>query len=277
MNTVTSIRNNRQPLTVEQIRQAAPSAFATEPYREMSSRYAYIPTSQVIEGMIQAGFQPFAASQSRTKIDDKRDHTKHMIRFRAPMTALVVGETFPEIVLVNSHDGTSAYKLMAGLFRLVCSNGMIVADSMIESVNVRHTGRVIEEVTTGSVELVEKMPAAIDAVARWKQIQLSAAEQTAFAEAAHAVRFADAEGTITTPIQPSQLLRSRRWDDNRPDLWSVFNRVQENVIKGGLTAWKPGSMQRTSTRMVKGIDQDVRLNRALWTLGERMAELRSVN
>ena len=269
------LRNQRAPLTLDQIRQAAPSAFAVEPYHTMSSRYAYIPTSQVIEGMMTAGFQPFAASQSRTSIEDKREHTKHMIRFRAPNASLALNEVHPEIVMVNSHDGTSAYKLMAGLFRLVCSNGMIVADSLVSSLNVRHSGNIIAEVATGSVELVEHMPAAIDAIARWKEIQLAAAEQEFFAEAAHSVRFADTEGKITTPIQPRQLLAPRRYDDKGQDLWSVFNRVQENVIKGGLSAYKPGATTRTSTRGVKGIDQDVKLNRALWTLGERMAQLRA--
>ena len=266
---------SREPLTLDQIRHAVPSAFAAEPYHAMSARYAYIPTSQVIEGMINAGFQPFAASQSRTKIEDKREHTKHMIRFRAPNVSLALNEVHPEIVMVNSHDGTSAYKLMAGLFRLVCSNGMIVADSLVSSLNVRHSGNIISEVATGSVELVARMPAAIDAIERWKQIQLTADEQSIFADAAHAVRFANSDGKINTPIQSGQLLRPRRRDDIDNNLWATFNRVQENVIKGGLTAYSGAAMRRVSTRGVKGIDQDVRLNRALWTLGERMAELRS--
>lgn len=271
----TSIRSNRVPLTLDQIRQVAPSAFAAEPYVRMSQRYAYIPTSAVIEGMMRNGFQPFAASQSRTRVEGKQEHTKHMIRFRAPdsqLTTLQVGQTFPEIVLINSHDGSSRYQLMAGLFRLICSNGMVIADSLVGSINVRHTGNVIEEVATGSVEIVEHMPRVIDVMERWKQLQLSAPEQAAFAESAHAVRFADSEGKVNTPIQPSQLLTVRREEDRKNDLWSVFNRVQENVLKGGLSG-RTESSRRTSTRAVKGIDTDVRLNRALWTLGERMAEL----
>jgi hypothetical protein len=268
------IRNSHQPLTLDQIRQAAPSAFATEAYHGMSARYAYIPTVAVIDGMKRYGFQPFAASQSVVRVQDRKEHAKHMIRFRSQDTAVSVGGTFPEVVLINSHDGSSAYKLMAGIFRLVCSNGLIVADSMIGSINVRHTGNVIEDVASGSVQLVENMPAAIDAVARWQQIQLSAAEQSAFAEAAHVIRFADAEGRVDTPIHSEQLLRTRRYDDRSADLWSVFNRVQENVIKGGLSAYKSGAAQRTTTRTVKGIDQDVRLNRALWTLAEKMAEIK---
>ncbi len=271
----TPIRSKAVPLTLEQIQRAAPSAFATEAYEGMSARYTYIPTSDVIRGMMDSGFQPFQASQSRTRIEGKREHTKHMIRFRAQNAAMVVGDSFPEVVLVNSHDGSSAYKLMAGIFRLVCSNGLIVADSMIGSVNVRHTGNVIAEVATGSIELVDHMPVAIDAIERWKQIQLTANDQSALAEAAHIVRFADSEGHVDTPIRPDQLLRVRRWDDKANDLWSTFNRIQENTTKGGLHAYKPGATRRTGTRAVNGIDQDVRLNRALWTLAEKMAEIRA--
>lgn len=273
-----AVRNSRQPLTLDQIQAAAPSAFAAEPYHAMSARYTYIPTADVIRGMMEAGFQPFAAMQSRTAIEDRKAHTKHMIRFRMPHDASiqrVVGDVFPEIVLVNSHDGSSAYKLMAGMFRLVCGNGLIIADSMIASLSIRHSGNVIEEAARGSVQLVEKMPEAIETVSRWRNLELTTGEQSAFAEAAHLIRFADAEGNVDTPIQPAQLLQTRRYDDKGADLWSTFNRVQENVIKGGLAARKPGSYQRTSSRAVKAIDQDVRLNRALWTLGERMASLKN--
>lgn len=276
----TAIRSTHHPLTLEQIQRVAPSAFATEPYHGMSSRYAYIPTSTVIDGLMKAGFQPFAAAQSRARLDDKKAHTKHMIRFRAPNTTLALGETFPEIVLVNSHDGSSAYKLMAGLFRLVCSNGMIVADSLVGSISVRHTGNVIEEAASGSIQIVERMPVVVDAIARWKSIQLSAGEQAILADAAHHLKFADTDGKITTPIKPEQLLAPRRSEDSSPDLWSTFNRVQENLTKGGLTARQPYDVEhhrrgrRVTTQGVRAIDQDVKLNRALWTISEKMAEMK---
>lgn len=266
------IRNSRTPLTLDQIRQAAPSAFAQEAFGGMSSRYSYIPTSDVIEGMMATGFQVFAASQSATRVDEKRGHTKHMIRFRSANMAPAVGEIFPEVVLINSHDGSSAYKLMAGLFRLVCGNGMVVANSLVSELSIRHSGNVIEQVASGSVEIVEDMPRVIDAVARWREIQLSASEQNAFAEAAHTLRFADADGRISTPIRPEQLLRSRRSDDMNPSLWHTLNRVQENVIRGGLRAYVPGTLNRRTSRAVSGIETDVRLNRALWVLAERLAE-----
>lgn len=272
----TMIRSNRQPLTMDQIRSAAPSAFAVQPYNRMSLKYAYIPTANVIEGMFAAGFNVFQASQSRTRIEDKKDFTKHMIRFRAQSTALAVGDVFPEVVLINSHDGSSAYKLYAGLFRLVCSNGAIVADSLLGAISVRHSGNVIEEVAKGSIEIVEQMPKTIDCVARWKGALLSETEQSIYAQAAHALRFADNEGKVDAPIAPQQLLTVRREQDAANDLWSTFNRVQENVIRGGLEGVS-ATQRRVRTREVKSIDKDVRLNRALWTLTEKMAELKGVS
>jgi Domain of unknown function (DUF932) len=107
---------------------------------------------------------------------------------------------------------------------------------------------------------------------------LTNGEQDAFAQAAHAVRFADSEGKVTTPIMPAQLLEPRRREDVGNDLWRTFNRVQENVIAGGLSAIQRDAsgrrVRRVSTRRINGIDQDVRLNRALWQLAAKLAELK---
>jgi hypothetical protein len=275
---------NRQqvPLTIDQIARYAPSAMATHAHESRSDRYTYIPTVNVIEGMIKAGFQPFSASQSRSRIEGKTEFTKHMIRFRHPDTEsslMKVGDVVPEVVLINSHDGTSAYKLIAGMFRLVCSNGLMVSDAEIAAVTVMHKGNILENVVDGSYRLIEDSQKAMGTVRTWTELQLTTGEQSALAEAAHTLRFADAEGKVTTPITAAQLLQPRRAYDQGNDLWKTFNRVQENVIKGGLSAIQRDEngrrMRRVSTRQVKGIDQDVKLNRALWQLAERMQELKA--
>ena len=263
-------------LSNEQIRQYAPSAFAETPYHAQSSRYAFIPTVSVIDGMREAGFLPVKASQSRTRIEDKQDFTKHMIRFRSAASIdarAVVGDSVLEAVLINSHDGTSAYKLMCGIFRFVCSNGMVVADSLLESINVRHTGRVIEEVIAGSNRILEQGPRVLNTVEQWKALPLSMPEQRLLAESAHSLRFpSDEEGKVHTQVTPEMLLSPSRRDDARPDLWHTFNRIQENVTKGIRT--RDDRWRRVSSRAIKGIDQDVRLNRALWTLAEKFAALK---
>jgi hypothetical protein len=118
---------------------------------------------------------------------------------------------------------------------------------------------------------------ALAAPAEWSAQNLQREERDAFAEAAHVLRFGDAEGNVTTPVKPDELLRARRFEDKRDDLWSVFNRVQENVIKGGCHGVgfdAAGRRRRVTTRPVNGIDADVKLNKALWVLAERMAQIK---
>jgi Domain of unknown function (DUF932) len=269
-----------QALTMDQLQLAVPSAFATQAHESRSAPYTYIPTSEIIAGMMKEGFQPFKAMQSRSRIAGKSEFTKHLIRFRHADYGLniKVGDSVPEVVLINSHDGTSAYKLIAGIFRLVCSNGMVVSESETGSVSVMHKGNVLDNVIEGSYRVVKESAVALETSRAWGQLQLTNGEQNAYAEAAHTLRFADSEGKVTTPITAAQLLRPRRSEDTGSDLWKTLNRVQENVIKGGLhgRAVENGRVRNVSTRAVKGIDQDVKLNRALWQLAERMAELKAV-
>lgn len=263
--------NYTQILSNEEIKRWAPSAFAAQPYHTQSSRYAFIPTSAVIDGMRQAGFLPVKASQSRSRIEVKRGFTKHMIRFRSDMSPAVVGNSVLEAVLINSHDGSSAYKLLCGVFRFVCSNGMVVADSLLESIHIRHQGDVIQQVIDGSHRILKQAPKVQDTIAQWSNLLLAPAEQKLLAQSAHSLRFpVDEEtGKANTEVIADQLLAPRRSNDSGSDLWSTFNRVQENCVKGIKKRWN-----RPGARAIKGIDQDVRLNRALWTLAEKFAELK---
>ena len=255
-----NVRHPSQPLSNDEIRAIAPSAFAPTAHTSRSARYAYIPTGDVIDGLRANGFLPVFAKQGATA--EVRE----------------VGQTFPEIVLVNSHDGTSAYNIMAGMFRLVCLNGMVIADRTDGALKVHHKGDVVHQVIEGSYTVLEESKRALSAAGAWAGVTLNRDERMAMAEAAHVLRFADAEGETDTPIQAAQLLSTRRHDDTGADLWRTFNVVQENVIRGGLTAIgrdAAGRRRRTTTREVKGIDQDVRLNKALWVLGERMAAIKA--
>jgi hypothetical protein len=268
------------PLTDAELMQVAPSAFASEAHRSRSARYAYIPTADVIAGLRREGFVPVLARQTRPRDADRDGHAKHMIRFRHEGQASQprrVGMTFPEVVLINSHDGTSAYHITAGVFRLACLNGMVVSDGPERSAKVPHKGDVVRQVIEGSYEVLGASRQAIEAAETWAGVELGRDEQHALAEAARVLRFGDEGGNVATPIGAGQFLNARRAADTGSDLWSTFNRVQENTIRGGLQAWgRDGNNRprRVTSREVTGIDQDVKLNRALWVLGERMAALR---
>lgn len=271
----------RGPLSDEQIRRLAPSAFAAGAHESRSARYTYIPTSAVIAGLRGNGFAPTFAKQGRSRIEGKAEYTKHLLRFRhegAAGGARRAGETFPEVILVNSHDGTSAYQLMAGMFRLVCLNGMVVADRGLSTVKVPHKGDVVGRVIEGSYTVLDESMRALDQADAWAGVPLSRDEQVAMAESVHVLRFGEPErGEPATPIRPEHLLTVRRHDDSPRDLWTTTNVLQENAIRGGLTAWGRDANdrpRRVTSREVRGIHQDVRLNRALWRLSERMARIK---
>lgn len=275
MRTLNRNRNN-EPISNEQIQKWAPSAFAQQAYEKQSDRYAFVPTSVVIDGMRQNGFLPVSAQQSRTRVEGKENFTKHMIRFRPANVSLVsVGDSAVEVILINSHDGTSRYDLSCGVFRLACLNGMMVSEGLVERIRIRHTGNIIEEVIQSTERIISQAPKVMEAIELWRGIQLTQPEQLILAEAAYDLRFEQPVGNLT----PNDLLTARRREDVSNDLYTTFNRIQENTVRGGLrhTVVNPETNQsrRTRTREVKGIDQDSKLNRALWAIGEKMAALKS--
>jgi len=254
------------PLSDEQILHAAPSVFADAPHGSRSARYAYIPTSDVINGLRSEGFQPFMACQARSRIEGKAEFTKHMLRFRH--TGQINGEIANEIILVNSHDGTSSYQMLAGCFRFVCHNGLICGDT-VEDFRVRHSGDILNNVIEGAYRIVDEFEQVGESKDLMQSIQLTQGQQNAFANAALQLRY-DPEDNV--PIEGYKLNTTRRTADQGADLWRTFNRVQENIIQGGLRGLNRNG-GRMTTRQVTGVSENVRLNRALWSLAEEMAKL----
>jgi hypothetical protein len=254
------------PLTNEQIASVAPSIFANEAHDSRSSRYLYIPTVDVLESLRREGFLPMMACQTRVRDVAKRDHTKHMLRLRREDQ--INSKEANEIILLNSHDGTSSYQMMAGCFRFVCANGLVLGDVTMDQ-KVRHMGSadIIGDVIEGAYEVLNQFEAIDEQRDTMKQIKLDEYEQFALAHGALAYRYDQLEGPA--PVTASQLLTPRRVEDYSNDLWTTFNRIQENTIRGGLRG-RNKQGRRTTTRQVNGIDQDVKLNRALWAMTEEL-------
>jgi len=266
-------------LTEDELHKLAPSIFATEAHSSRSERFSPIPTIEVLRGLQKEGFHPVGAKQSVARLDDRKDYTKHLIRLRRldDDKKYSVGDTVCEMLLKNANDGTSAYDLLAGLFRIACMNSLVSQTSTIDTVKVRHSGDVMGKVIEGTYRVLGEAQKALAAPQDWSKQNLATEERQALAEAAHVLRFAGREGNVTTPIYPKQLLETRRWQDAGNDLWSTFNVIQENVVRGGLRGTghdANGRRRRVTTRPVNGIDADVRLNKALWVLAERMAQIK---
>jgi hypothetical protein len=263
--------SGREALSDDQLRRVVPSIFAEDAHHSRSEKYVYVPTFDIVQGLRREGWEPFFAVQAQPRAADRTGHAKHMLRLRRPEH--ITDTEAAEVVLVNSHDGTTSYQMFAGLIRWVCTNSMIAGDKFQE-VRVPHKGHIQDQIIEGAYTIAEDFPRLIDSSREMAALQLSKPEQRVFAEAALVARY----GEEAPPVTPEQVLYRRRQADVGPDLWTTFNAVQENIIRGGLAGRRvadTGRIVRRTTRPIGGIDQNVGVNRALWTLAEGMKALKA--
>ncbi|EJB9159531.1 DUF945 domain-containing protein [Salmonella enterica] len=260
---INQIRRDR-PLTHEELMQYTPSVFGEDKHASRSDRYSYIPTITLLENLRREGFEPFFACQSRVRDPGRRDYTKHMLRLRR--AGQITGQQVPEIIILNSHGGESSFQLLPGVFRSVCTNSLVCGQSFGE-IRVPHRGDIAGRVIEGAYDVLGVFDRVEEKREAMQSLQLPPPAQQALAKAALTYRF----GEEHQPVTATQILTPRRYEDRKDDLWSVFNRIQENLSKGGL-AGRTAQGKRTHTRAVNGIDGDVRLNRALWVMAEQMQQ-----
>jgi hypothetical protein len=280
--------NNGRILDEDELRKFAPSIFGNTASPERSDKFKAIPTIEVIRGLAKEGFHPVSVQEQgvRAANPQRRPWTKHMLRLRRfddTVERLKVGDTIAEVILKNANDGTSAYALMAGLFRIACLNGMVANTADLGEVKIRHTlndpnpRAIVDKVIEGSYRIVRHADDVLEAPRLWSQKQLSSPESYALAAQAHHLVFTDSDGVVRTPIKVEQLLTRRRQTDAGTDLWTTFNVIQENVLKGGLEAesvthterW--GTVRtRTRTHAIGAIDRSTKLNKDLFTMAQKV-------
>jgi hypothetical protein len=269
----TLVLRSETPLADEQMRRAAPSIFAEGKHDSRSERYTYIPTIEVLHSLQREGFEPYMVAQCHSRIEGKTAFTKHMIRMRHAGQVSTRPEV-NEIILINSHDGASAYQMLAGVFRFVCCNGLVVGD-VSHDIRIPHKGQIQHEVIEGAFRVLDDFEAVEGSTEAMKALTLKPEEEGALARAALALRFGErSEGQPPAPITAEQLIEARRPEDLGHSLWTTFQRIQENALKGG----QPGrgaKGRRMHTRGITGIDRSVSLNRALWILAEEMRKLKA--
>ncbi len=187
------------PLSDDQIRAVAPSIFADTPHGSRSERYSYIPTSAVLAKLRNEGFEPFMVCQTRVRHEDRREFTKHMLRLRH--ASQINGKEANEIILLNSHDGTSSYQMLAGMFRFVCQNGLVCGD-IVGDVRVPHKGNVTDHVIEGAYEVLSGFDQVQDSREAMRAITLDDGEAEVFARSALTLKY-DSESKVL-PITESQ-------------------------------------------------------------------------
>lgn len=249
----------RRGLLPSALTQSVPAAFAQTPdITRISRHYRFISTARVIDALLEAGFEPTRAQQTRSR--HSAEHARHMIRFSYIKHSLSLIDAVPELILINSHDATSAYTLRAGLFRPVCTNGLVSQIGDFGLLHVPHRGNIIHNVVDAALEIARGFNDITRVVERMALRQLSDEDRGDFAAMALRIRYPNQDHV---PVSANQLLNVRRAADFGNSLWLTFNVVQENLVAGGLPG-RSASGRSSRTRAIRAIREDIRINVGLW-------------
>lgn len=265
-----------------------PSLVAEKPYHEMTERYAYLPSFEHVKALYSEGFVCTKLIENRVRKADKHGFQRHLLVFKhqEQESAKIsdVNSVTPTMAFINSHDGTSALKLISALHVFACGNGMFVVNDKIAEMTVKHAGRKsIDDVIEASYKIITQAPQVIETVKEMKALPLDERERMAFARAALELRWQSDESIqpdgstaliSTAPIKPETLLKPRRYQDKDTDLFTTLNVAQEHLIKGGDGAYNKAN-QWTHTRAVNSAAETVKLNKALWVLAEALKAAKS--
>ena len=238
-----------------------PAIFSKYPSPSRSKHYKFFDTSELLNIFCSQGWTVTSAFQMKSRNTEISAYKKHLIRLRNSEIHYSNNE-IPEIVIVNSHDGSSSLKIMLGIFRIICSNGLIVQDKNFGSYSIRHSATWQQEIIELCKQIVIDISNLTVNIDIMKKRILSEAEIIEFANVAFKIRFG--EKSNINAADYGLLLTVRREEDAGNDLWTIMNRIQENCIEGGNIYLSPKGTTRI-TRKVRAITKSVKINTALWS------------
>lgn len=269
-------------LSASQIVRRAPSVFTEYDHAEgLSSRYGEISTIQAMEVLADYGWQPVQALQRKPRIKGNAIYSAHMLAFSNPNMSEVYGEGRPEVVLYNSHDGTSSLKLFAGFYRFICSNGIIAGSGFAN--NVRHTAKNSSSFEAMIADTLNRVPELLGAIDTLKATRIGYQEARMMAYKGAGLRWNNLldqgwdepvkSGVYYDPKTIDKILQPVRFEDTFSDAWTVFNRIQESVTRGktlvaSVTRDQDDrvSFRYRNARALGAVSELVRVNRGLWDI-----------
>lgn len=257
------------PLSNEQLKEKAPTLFTTEPHVNVSERYHFIPTIDVIDEIRRNNWYPVSVSEAAVRDTDKEGYQQHLVRFRHFDDLLVPQDNAVELILFNSHDRSKSFTISAGIFRFVCSNGLVVAESVFESYKIKHIGERDNDVAAAVTSITAIKPKLMEKISKLESIELNPLEKESFAQSAIPLRFEE-----HLQIDHRDLLVPHREQDNKDDLYTVMNVIQENLMRGSVSGVNKESGRRFTSRAITSLSKDVDVNQGLWDIAERIATIK---
>lgn len=263
-----------RPLSNEEIMKVCPHAFKTDPTNPgVSNRYVQATTIDVVNDMRKLGWYPVAAKQCRPKKGSKGIRSFHMLAFQNPEVRLMTGgeiEAYPRIILTNSHDGFNSFKFMVGLYRLVCSNGLIICDEEFANISIKHINYTFEKLRETVKAAIESVPSKVRIINTMKSTVLTEDEKKEFAAKAIKIRknVPEDEKLSISRETIEEILNPKRKEDEGNDLWNVYNVVQERLMKGEFSYSEENSNKSRKQRKINSVTKDLALNTALFSLAK---------
>ena len=261
---------NTQFLTKEQIQSKAGSVFTTHGSQNTSEKYTHIPTAKVVEDMELLGW--FVTDVKEIKARKRVGYQKHLLVFRNPDLVIngIDGDTIhPQVLISNSHDGSSSFQFQSGLFRMICSNGLVVSTQNFDKMKIRHMNYTFEELQEKIRFMIDQLPLTIDSMNSMKSTVLGQEQTVELAKRALTTRFDDEE-IDDLNINIDELLRPTREEDKGTGLWEVFNVIQEKILNGDFQYMKGTKLRKA--RKVKNFQQDIKINSRLFEIASEFIE-----
>ena len=277
MSTMLSFNNDNLAtsfLSNDDIRRVCPMALHTTPTNpDVSDKYVHANTMTVVEDLAKLGWFPVQAKQCRNKKNSSGIRSFHMIAFQNPDVKITktldngekIVDTYPRIILTNSHDGFNSFKFMVGLFRLICSNGLVVCYNQMVDMSIRHINYDFEELRRIVASAIEQVPGIVNTMNEMRTIMLTDEQKTALATEVVKIRkgVEDDENYIVDAEVVEDILTPVRNEDNGNDLWTIFNICQEKMIKGGFGLQGKTNKLRKQ-RGITSIKKVMDFNQRLW-------------
>ena len=250
----------------EVMNEIAPSIFTMKPSTEVTDKYTHIPTEKVIDDMELLGWGVVDVKQVKARTEKTQGVQKHLVVFRNN-DVVINGEdgdtVFPQIVMTNSHDGKNCFQFTAGLFRMVCENGLVISDTQFDDIKMRHMGYTFEDLQVLIKDIVEKLPLTVDSMNKMKAVELEEEQMFNLAKDLLDIRIKGTENTYPKEAI-EEVLNVQRKKDEGNMLWEVFNRIQENIIEGNFEYVTKGGKKRQA-RIIKNFKQDMDVNKKMFS------------
>lgn len=258
-----------RPLSNEQLKEQAPTLFTQTPHFEVSDKYHFIPTIDVIEEIKSNNWYPVSVNEANVRDQEKQGYQQHCVRFRHFEDLLNPGENAVEILLFNSHDRSKAFSISAGIYRFVCANGLVISDSVFETYKIKHLGEKANDVSNAVSNITIVKSSLIQDINRLESITLSQCEKESFAKNSIELRFGE-----HLEINHKDLLLPHREEDFKNDLYTTLNVIQENLIRGNISGTNKETKRKFTSKEITSISKDVNINKGLWDIAQRIASIK---